>query len=167
MAAAASAGLKKAATRLVGGAFPAIIRAQHGAGPICIRWAEAQAALASFGRGHCVHLDASPDGIELWSSARHPRRRGAPSSRGTEPRRPGDGRFRRRRRRHQQRGSNGADGRRRRGITAVIRAAWWTAAISRERTRERRGGGTTGGGGTDERGDGDGFPELVPAARRL
>ena len=57
--------LKKAATRLVGGAFPAIIRAQHGAGLICIRWAEAQAALASFLPAHCVHLDASLDGIEL------------------------------------------------------------------------------------------------------
>ena len=60
-----SGALKKAATRLVGGAFPAIIRAQHGAGLICIRWAEAQAALASFLPAHCVHLDASLDGIEL------------------------------------------------------------------------------------------------------
>ena len=57
--------LKKAVAKLAGGAFPAIIKAQHGAGLICIRWAEAQAALASFLPPHCIHLDASLDGIEL------------------------------------------------------------------------------------------------------
>ena len=92
-----SGALKKAATRLVGGAFPAIIRAQHGAGLICIRWAEAQAALASFLPAHCVHLSPGArtaiywtrrsTASSSWSTRTAPRRRGAPSSRGTEPRR--------------------------------------------------------------------------------
>ena len=44
-----------AATRVV----PALLRARHGAGLVCVRWASARDALASFLPKECLHLDAT------------------------------------------------------------------------------------------------------------
>lgn len=151
--------LKKAATRLVGGAFPAIIRAQHGAGLICIRWAEAQAALASFLPAHCVHLDASLDGIELVEYAD-----GTAKARCTFVKRDGTP--------HSDPVTAdfvvGAD-----GINSAVRAALmddgaprdngrviWRGVVDAQRVAKahaRATGGTIGGGGDD-----DGFPPFCP-----
>lgn len=153
--------LKKAATRLVGGAFPAIIRAQHGAGLICIRWAEAQAALASFLPAHCVHLDASLDGIELVEYAD-----GTAKARCTFVKRDGTP--------HSDPVTAdfvvGAD-----GINSAVRAALiddgaprdngrviWRGVVDAQRVAKAYAraatGGTIGGGG----GDDDGFPPFCP-----
>ena len=158
--------LKKAATRLVGGAFPAIIRAQHGAGLICIRWAEAQAALASFLPAHCVHLDASLDGIELVEYAD-----GTAKARCTFVKRDGTP--------HSDPVTAdfvvGAD-----GINSAVRAALiddgaprdngrviWRGVVDAQRVAKAYAraatGGTIGGGGNGmSGGDGDGFPEFCP-----
>ena len=56
--------LRDAAVSLAGAAFPKVMRARHGAGLVCIRWADAQAALASFLPPSVIHLDASIDAID-------------------------------------------------------------------------------------------------------
>ena len=160
-----SGALKKAATRLVGGAFPAIIRAQHGAGLICIRWAEAQAALASFLPAHCVHLDASLDGIELVEYADGTAKaRCTFVARDGTPSDPVTADF-----------VVGAD-----GINSAVRAALmddgaprdngrviWRGVVDAARVARAHaratGAGTIGGGGNGmSGGDGDGFPEFCP-----
>ena len=50
-----------AATRVV----PKLLRARHGAGLLCIRWASAQDALASFLPKECLHLDATLRDISI------------------------------------------------------------------------------------------------------
>jgi 2-polyprenyl-6-methoxyphenol hydroxylase-like FAD-dependent oxidoreductase len=50
-----------AATRVV----PKLLRARHGAGLLCIRWASAQDALASFLPKECLHLDATLSDISI------------------------------------------------------------------------------------------------------
>ena len=54
-----SSRLKSLVTAALTRAVPALLRARHGAGLVCIRWASAQAALASFLPAECVHLDAA------------------------------------------------------------------------------------------------------------
>ena len=54
-----SSRLKSLASAALTRAVPALLRAKHGAGLVCIRWASAQAALASFLPAECVHLDAT------------------------------------------------------------------------------------------------------------
>ena len=56
--------LRDAAVSLAGAAFPRVMRARHGAGLVCVRWADAQAALASFLPPSVIHLDASIDAID-------------------------------------------------------------------------------------------------------
>ena len=55
--------MKAAALGLVSKAVPALLRVKYGAGLVCVRWASARAALASFLPSECVHLDAALDGI--------------------------------------------------------------------------------------------------------
>ena len=57
--------LVKGAQGVLGVAMPRILKAQHGAGLVCIRWAEAQAALASFLPDSCIHLDAALESAEV------------------------------------------------------------------------------------------------------
>jgi len=61
--------LGKVAASALGRALPLLMRARHGAGLVCVRWAEAQAALASFLPAHVVHLDASVDAIDVIERA--------------------------------------------------------------------------------------------------
>lgn len=62
---AAKTKLRAAAMQLLSKAVPQILKAKHGAGLVCIRWASAQAALASFLPEHVIHLDASVVGTKV------------------------------------------------------------------------------------------------------
>ena len=53
------AAISSAFASLVGAAAPAALRARHGAGLVCIRWAAVQAALASFLPPEAIVLDAA------------------------------------------------------------------------------------------------------------
>ena len=57
--------LSAAAMKAMSKAFPVVLRAKHGAGLVCIRWASVQGALASFLPEHVIHLDASIVGTKV------------------------------------------------------------------------------------------------------